>query len=101
MPTEPPTKRTVAFVDGQNLYYGVREAFGYTYPNYDVRLLVRSVCAARGWDVVQARFHTGDPDRADDTLWHQFWANKLEKRIVATLGQGPLAPALARGAVQE
>ena len=33
MPTEPGVKRTIAFVDGQNLFHAAREAFGYTYPN--------------------------------------------------------------------
>ena len=35
MPAEPAIKRAVIFVDGQNLYHAAREAFGYTYPNYD------------------------------------------------------------------
>ena len=39
MPAEPPIKRTVAFIDGQNLFHGAREAFGHTYPNYDVKAL--------------------------------------------------------------
>ena len=29
MSGEPPTKRAVAFVDGQNLFHAAREAFGY------------------------------------------------------------------------
>jgi hypothetical protein len=33
MPPEPTVKRAVAFIDGQNLFHAVREAFGYTYPN--------------------------------------------------------------------
>ena len=33
------SRRTVAFVDGQNLFHAAREAFGYTYPNYEVRAL--------------------------------------------------------------
>ena len=35
MAPEPAVKRTVAFVDGQNLFFAARQAFGYTYPNYD------------------------------------------------------------------
>ena len=31
----PPSPRAVTFVDGQNLFYAAKEAFGYTYPNYD------------------------------------------------------------------
>lgn len=33
--TEPTIKRAVVFVDGQNLFYAARNAFGYTFPNYD------------------------------------------------------------------
>ena len=49
---EPPTKRAVAFVDGQNLFHAAREAFGYTYPNYDVSALAGLVCARQGWELV-------------------------------------------------
>ncbi len=35
MSSEPPVKRAIAFVDGQNLFHAARKAFGYTYPNYD------------------------------------------------------------------
>jgi hypothetical protein len=44
MRTEPTVKRTVAFVDRQNLFHAAREAFGYTYPNYDARALASLVC---------------------------------------------------------
>jgi len=43
MPAEPLIKRTVAFIDGQNLYHSARESFGYTYPNYDVVALSRAI----------------------------------------------------------
>lgn len=74
---EPPVKRAVAFIDGQNLYHSVRAAFGYTYPNYDVSALAGAVCAARGWQLDQARFYTGVPDPADNAWWSGFWAAKL------------------------
>lgn len=77
MPVEPSVKRAVAFVDGQNLYHATREAFGYTYPNYDVSALTAAVCANRGWQPVQTRFYTGIPDVADDPLWNRFWVAKL------------------------
>ena len=35
MLVEPAAKRTVTFIDGQNLFHASRESFGYTYPNYD------------------------------------------------------------------
>ena len=50
MPPEPARKRTIAFVDGQNLFYAAKEAFGYSYPNYDPAGLARKVCEQRGWE---------------------------------------------------
>lgn len=77
MPAEPPVKRTIAFFDGQNLFHAVRPAFGYNYPNYDVKALAQAICAARGWQLDQARFYTGVPDPTDNALWNGFWAAKL------------------------
>jgi hypothetical protein len=77
MPSEPSTKRAVAFVDGQNLYHSVREAFGYTYPNYDVSALSRNICRSKSWELRQVRFYTGIPDSSDDAFWNAFWVNKL------------------------
>lgn len=78
MPIEPPTKQVVTFVDGQNLYHSVREAFGYPYPNYDVMALSKAICANNpGWQLKQVRFYTGIPDQQDDARWHYFWSGKL------------------------
>ena len=77
MAVEPAAKRVVVFVDGQNLFHSVRESFGFTYPNYDVAALARTVCADSTWSLAQTRFYTGIPDLADDPAWHQFWAAKL------------------------
>ena len=82
MPTEPLVKRAVCFVDGQNLYHSSREAFGYTYPNYDIRSLSQQICHDRGWEMAEARFYTGVPDIADDPRWNFFWSHKL-----ATMGR--------------
>jgi uncharacterized LabA/DUF88 family protein len=70
-------KRTVAFVDGQNLFHSVREAFGYTYPNYDVVALARNVCKQNGWQLDGVRFYTGVPDSTDNSFWHHFWTAKI------------------------
>jgi uncharacterized LabA/DUF88 family protein len=77
MAAEPPDKRAVAFVDGQNLFHAAREAFGYTYPNFDISALARRICDNSGWALVQARFYTGIPDPVDDAFWHGFWSAKL------------------------
>src|SRR2546427_2969524 len=77
MPPDPPVKRTVVFVDGQNLFHAAREAFAYTYPNYDIRVLAERICAGRGWQLTHARFYTGITDPQVDPLCHHFWAANL------------------------
>lgn len=77
MPAEPAVKRTIAFIDGQNLFHNVRVAFGYTFPNYDVQRLAEAVCASRGWTLARVQFYTGVPSATDNPFWHGFWANKL------------------------
>lgn len=74
---EPTIKRTVVFIDGQNLFRGAKEAFGYFYPNYDVKLLSEKICTSQGWQIDEIRFYTGVPDLRDDTFWHNFWNKKL------------------------
>lgn len=77
MPPEPAEKRTVVFVDGQNLFHAARESFGYPFPNYDAAALAQAVCHNYGWHLTQVRFYTGIPDPADDAFWHDFWSAKL------------------------
>ena len=73
---QPATVHTVAFVDGQNLFHCAKTAFGYTYPNYDPKLLAEKVCLAKGWKLTQVRFYTGVPPKDRDPTWHQFWSKK-------------------------
>ena len=77
MPPEPVRKRTVAFIDGQNLYHAAREAFGSPYPNSDVLALGSRLCVAQGWDLSQVRFYTGIPAASDNAFWHHVWSRKL------------------------
>lgn len=77
MPAEPAVKRTIAFFDGQNLFYAVKYAFGYTWPNYDPLKLAQAVCHAQGWQLVRTCFYTGLPGPQDDPFWHHFWTAKL------------------------
>lgn len=77
MPAEPATKRTVVFIDGQNLFYAAKYSFGYKYPNYDVSALSEAVCRVRGWTLSEVRFYTGIPDAHDDPFWNHFWTAKL------------------------
>ena len=73
--TIPP--RTVAFIDGQNLFYAAKKAFGYHYPNYDVKALAKSICAQQGWRLVQTRFYTGVPSIKDGPDRNHFWSKKF------------------------
>ena len=77
MPTEPAEKRAIAFIDGQNLFYTVKTAFGYKYPNYDPQVLARKICELKGWRLAEIYFYTGVPDPVDNTSWHHFWMAKL------------------------
>jgi hypothetical protein len=65
------------FIDGQNLFNGAKEAFGYHYPNYDPVALADRICADHGWTRRAIRFCTGMPGAAEDPDRHRFWTNKL------------------------
>jgi len=77
MPTEPVTKRAIAFIDGQNLFRCAKSTYGYHFPNYDVHALASAVCQREGWQLSEIRFYTGVPDSGDDPVWSHFWAGKL------------------------
>jgi uncharacterized LabA/DUF88 family protein len=76
LPDPPPDPHAIAFFDGQNLYHCAKEAFGYEYPNYEVRKLAEAVCKARGWKLTQVRFYTGVPPKERNLWWHEYWAKK-------------------------
>lgn len=91
MPSEPQVKRAIAFVDGQNLFYAAKHAFGYTYPNYDAISLVAKICRDNGWGLHQTRFYTGIPSPEDKPFWNHFWVAKL-----AVMGSRPCAHVFSR-----
>lgn len=78
MRAEPADKRTIAFIDGQNLFYAAKLAFGRGFPDYDPRALAAVLCEQRGWSLICTRFYTGVPGAAENPRWHVFWKNKLE-----------------------
>ncbi len=77
MTIEPVTKRVIGFVDGQNVFYAAKQAFGYSYPNYDPKRLTEVVATAQDWNAFGVRFYTGIPDAIDNPFWHHFWTAKL------------------------
>lgn len=62
MAAEPVVKRAIAFVDGQNLFFAAKDAFGYTHPNYDFPALASTICASKSWDLTETRFYTANSD---------------------------------------
>ena len=77
MPTEQTIKRAFAFFDGQNLFYAAKVAFGYSYPNYDPKLLTESICVAKDWTIAGIYFYTGVPSVTDKPDWNYFWTAKM------------------------
>lgn len=77
MPIEPVTKRTVSFIDGQNLFHHAKSAFGHRHPNYDPKKLTDAVCAVHGWINHHVRFYTGMPDPQYDPELHEYWTRRL------------------------
>lgn len=76
---EPPDKRVSVFVDGQNLFHSVKKAFGYTYPNYNVKKLACEVCEKQGWsNPVSIHFYTGIQSKERSPEWNAFWRRKLD-----------------------
>ena len=77
MSNEPPEKRAVSFIDGQNLFRHAKDAFGHYQPNYDPSQLAAAVCAQEGWLNQQVRFYTGVPAPQHDRRWHAYWTRRL------------------------
>ncbi len=74
---KPLTNRVIGFVDGQNVFYAAKQAFGYSYPNFNPKVLTEVVAAAQGWTALGTRFYTGVPDPVDNPFWNYFWTAKL------------------------
>ena len=71
------TLKAFVYVDGQNLYYAAKAAFGYAIPNYDVRKLSQEVCRANRWTLDDIHFYTGIPSARQNARWHDFWAARM------------------------
>ena len=84
MPKEPATKRAIAFFDGQNLFHAAKEAFGYSYPNYDPLKLANAICSNEGWSLSAVRFYTGIPDLSDNAFLNHFWSATLAELDVSS-----------------
>lgn len=80
-------KKTIVFLDGQNIYHLAKEAWAprpmqgwspYSFPSYDVEKLANVLVLGKPGRILQGiRFYTGVPNASQNSLWHQFWTNKL------------------------
>jgi uncharacterized LabA/DUF88 family protein len=97
MPEEKSYKRVIAFVDGQNLFYAAKQAFGYTYPNYDAIKLSQLTCDKYGTiqnincKLVKLYFYTGMPLQDVDATKNRFWKSKL-----AAMGRNEIVSTFSR-----
>jgi hypothetical protein len=90
---EPAVKRAITFTDGQNLFHSARLAFGYTYPNYDVRALTDRLCRIHDWQSTQVWFYTGIRADNDDPRWHHLHrVSPLWREHAASDAVGPDTP---------
>lgn len=71
--------RAIAFFDGQNLFAAARDAFGFTTPSYGVPRLAQAIALQRSWDLTEARFYTGVPNRQDNPGLHRHWTLRLRR----------------------
>lgn len=76
MKPKPENPRAHVFFDGQNLFHSAKEAFGYSYPNYDVVALANRICSDNGWKLEQVHFYTGVPVESERPFWYHFWTAK-------------------------
>jgi uncharacterized LabA/DUF88 family protein len=74
---QPLAPRASVYIDGQNLYFAARDAFGHRVPNYDPTALATLVCTRKGWTLANVHFYTGIPSETDSPDWHLFWKRRL------------------------
>lgn len=71
-------ERVYVFFDGQNVFYGAKQAFGYAEPNYDpVALAIELVSLRPNAQLIRLYFYTGIHSYRKDPKWNVFWNNKL------------------------
>jgi len=78
MAQRPGRIRVHTFIDVQNLYVAVKEAFKYQLPNFDPVKLSQSVTSIMpNRELAMVHLYTGIHSREENPFWHDFWRNKL------------------------
>ena len=84
--------RTIVLIDGQNLYYLAKAAWGpggtYDWPSYDVDKLARTLVALHSGRTVQdIRFYTGVPEQHVNAFWRNKAAYLTRQGISVYMGK--------------
>ncbi len=76
---EPETKRAIAFIDGSNVRYAAKEAFGDDTGNYNPLALAKLVCEENGWQLNGVHFYLGVPDINVTEDGHYAWMKRCSR----------------------
>ncbi len=76
---EPDHKRAIAFIDGSNVRYAAKEAFGEDIGNYNPLALAKLVCEENGWQLNGVHFYLGVPDINVTEDGHYAWMKRCSR----------------------
>lgn len=71
--------RAMIWVDGQNLFHGVKKLFDRREPDYDIVALSKALCESKGWELGKLFFYTGMPTHEEQPHWAGYWERKLDR----------------------
>ncbi len=75
---EPLKKRTITFFDCQNLFQSAKNAWGYSYPNFEpVKLSLTLLQSHPDWKLTGIHLYSGIHSAQRNPRWNRFWNNKF------------------------
>jgi len=75
---EPTKKRAIVFIDGSNLRFATREAFGQV-GNINPVAFAENICAHNDWALADVRYYLGIPDVNISEDGHYAWAKRCAR----------------------
>ena len=76
---EPDIKRAIVFIDGSNVRYAAKEAFGDDIGNYNPLALAQLLCDENGWQLNGVHFYLGVPDINVTEDGHYAWMKRCSR----------------------
>lgn len=76
---EPENKRAIAFIDGSNVRYAAKEAFGDEIGNHNPLALAKLVCEENGWQLSGVHYYIGVPDINVTEDGHYAWMKRCSR----------------------